>query len=126
MPHPLRRRPPEPAPRPQPQPRAKADDEAAKLPPVIDPTQWWGALTQQFTQLAANAMKDTATDAAKQLAGALVKPSFDITGDAVRKAAAMPGAVADKGAGKAAKAPAGKKVAAPSRSTAAARKRGKA
>ncbi len=26
---------------------------------VVDPMQWWGALTQQFTQLAAQALKDT-------------------------------------------------------------------
>jgi len=27
---------------------------------VIDPVQWWGALTQQFAQLAASALKDSA------------------------------------------------------------------
>ena len=39
--------------------------------------QWWSALTNQFTQLATNAMKDTAADAAKALAGNIVKQSFD-------------------------------------------------
>ncbi len=39
--------------------------------------QWWGALTKQFTQLATTAMKDSAGDAAKSLAGAMVKQSFD-------------------------------------------------
>ena len=29
---------------------------------VVDPMQWWGALTQQFTRLAAEAMKDNATE----------------------------------------------------------------
>src|SRR5512134_543649 len=29
---------------------------------VVDPMQWWGALTQQFTQLAVQAMKDGTTD----------------------------------------------------------------
>lgn len=62
--------------------------------PAVDPMQWWGALSQQFGQLAANAMKDTATDAAKHLAGAIVKQSFDAAGETLRKAAAVPGAVA--------------------------------
>ncbi|MDC8784916.1 PhaM family polyhydroxyalkanoate granule multifunctional regulatory protein [Roseateles koreensis] len=68
--------------------------EASALPSAVDPLQWWGALSQQFTQLAANAMKDTATDAAKNLAGAIVKQSFDAAGDTLRKAASVPGAVA--------------------------------
>jgi len=33
----------------------------------VDPLQWWGALTKQFTELAASAMKETAADAAKGL-----------------------------------------------------------
>lgn len=35
-------------------PRA-AEDAAASM---VDPVQWWGALTKQFTQLAANAMQE--------------------------------------------------------------------
>jgi hypothetical protein len=31
---------------------------------VIDPLQWWGALTQQFQEIAASAMKEAATPAA--------------------------------------------------------------
>src|SRR5690349_1633909 len=46
-------------------------------PPGVDPMQWWGALTKQFTQLAASAMKDSATDAAKNLAGAMIKQSAE-------------------------------------------------
>jgi hypothetical protein len=40
--------------------RKSTSGEAAKSPPpgVIDPLQWWGALTQQFQQIAAGAMKD--------------------------------------------------------------------
>lgn len=34
-------------------------------PSAVDPMQWWGALSQQFSQLAANAMKDGAADAAQ-------------------------------------------------------------
>ena len=37
---------------------------ASNQPPqAVDPMQWWGALTKQFTQLAATAMKDSAGDA---------------------------------------------------------------
>ena len=60
---------------------------------VVDPTQWWTALSQQFTQLATAAMKDSATDAAKNLAGNLVKQSFDAASDTLRRAAAVPGTV---------------------------------
>jgi len=38
---------------------------------VVDPMQWWGALTRQFTELAAGAIKDSARDASKAPAGAL-------------------------------------------------------
>lgn len=74
----------------------KTATEAAKAAPAaVDPTQWWTALSQQFTQLATSAMKDTATDAARNLAGSLVKQSFDAASDTLRKAATMPGAVVD-------------------------------
>lgn len=76
------------------EPKAKPESKTdTKIPPV-DPMQWWGALSQQFTQLAANAMKDQATDAAKNLAGAMVKQSFDAAGETLRKAASVPGAMA--------------------------------
>ena len=84
-------------------PAARQPAAATGVPPgVIDPTQWWGALTQQFTELAASAMKDSATDAAKNLAGAMVKQSFEAAGQTLKKAAAMPAAVA-QGAATAAK-----------------------
>jgi hypothetical protein len=79
------------------QPAADAAAPAA-APGVVDPMQWWGALTKQFTELAANAMKDTATDAAKNLAGAMVKQSIDAAGETLKKAVAMPAAVAQKAA----------------------------
>jgi hypothetical protein len=95
--------------------------------------QWWGALTKQFTQLAATAMKDSATDAAKNLAGAMMKQGMDAAGETIKKAVAMPAGVAAKAmsaatqaasatgakaaAKKAARAPAARK--APSRKTAA-------
>ena len=67
---------------------------AESVPQAVDPMQWWGALSQQFAQLAASAMKDTATDAAKNLAGAMVKQSFDAAGDTLRKAATSTGTAA--------------------------------
>ncbi|PND39334.1 hypothetical protein C1O66_18560 [Paucibacter aquatile] len=87
------------APAPAPAPLASKAKKAPPAPaapamPVVDPMQWWGALSQQFTQLAANAMKESATDAAKNLAGSIVKQSFDAAGETLRKAATVPGAMA--------------------------------
>jgi hypothetical protein len=80
-----------------------AADAPAGTPPVVDPMQWWGALTKQFTQLAAQAMKDGATDAAKNLATTMVKQSFDAAGQTLKSAVAAPGKAAAKVAGGAAK-----------------------
>ncbi|MFT3663557.1 PhaM family polyhydroxyalkanoate granule multifunctional regulatory protein [Piscinibacter sp.] len=98
-----------------PQPAAKAEAEAARpaapakkkkpaakkaagngsaAAQAVDPMQWWGALTKQFTELATSAMKDSATETAKNLAGTMVKQSFDAAGQTLKKAAAVPGAVA--------------------------------
>jgi hypothetical protein len=38
--------------------RGKGNGEAGGAP--VDPLQWWGALTQQFQEIASNAMKDVA------------------------------------------------------------------
>ncbi len=83
---------PEPEPRKAPVRKAAAPAPSAKkaAPPAVDPVQWWGALTQQFTELATQAMKDTGADAAKALAGSLVKQSVDSAAGALKKAAAMP------------------------------------
>jgi hypothetical protein len=47
---------------------------------VIDPLQWWGALTQQFQQIAATAMKDaaaqTAVDTARNMATGVAKEAM--------------------------------------------------
>ncbi len=39
--------------------------DAASVKPVVDPMQWWGALTQQFQNIAAAAVKDVAAEAMK-------------------------------------------------------------
>jgi hypothetical protein len=76
--------------------------------PAVDPMQWWGALTKQFTELASTAMKDSAGEAAKSLAGAMVKQSFDAAEQTLKKAVTAPvkvaGAVAKAAAGTAASA----------------------
>ena len=83
-------------------PAAKAKKTPAPAG-AVDPLQWWGALTKQFTELASTAMKDNATDAAKNLATSMVKQSFDAAGQTLKKAVAMPGSVARKVSGTPAK-----------------------
>ncbi len=103
---------PEPAPRafaqpaPEPEPTAAADAGAAPAATgAVDPMQWWGALTKQFAELATGAMKDTSGDAARTLAGAMVKQTLDSAGAAVKsvqKAAGVTGTAGTAGAVKAA------------------------
>jgi prefoldin subunit 5 len=62
--------------------------------PAVDPMQWWGALTKQFTQLATTAMRDSAGDAARTLAGTMVKQSFDAAEETLKKAVQAPRKVA--------------------------------
>jgi len=69
----------EPAPAAQAEPEVDAPEAApptTAAPGVVDPMQWWGALTKQFTELAATAMKDgVAPAAAKPPAPAAAKPA---------------------------------------------------
>ena len=73
---------------------ARKPSPAEAATPAVDPMQWWGALTKQFTQLAATAMKDSAGDAAKSLAGSMVKQSFDAAEQTLKKAVTTPAKVA--------------------------------
>ena len=87
---------PEPTPTPKKKPSAKAK---AEVPGLVDPAQWWGALTQQFQQIAANAMKDaaqqTAIDTTKNLATGLAKEAIKTaTGMATGMAKSVTGAKA--------------------------------
>ena len=78
---------------------AKAEAAAPTSPPgVIDPMQWWGALTQQFTELASKALQDSNTDGARQLAGAMVKQGLEAASEGLKGAAAMPMSVAQTAA----------------------------
>jgi hypothetical protein len=56
---------------PEPKPARQSDKKASAQPAggVVDPLQWWGALTQQFQQIAAGAMKDASAQAAGNSAG---------------------------------------------------------
>ncbi len=60
--------------------KTKGKTAAAAEPAVVDPMQWWGALTSQFQQIAANAMKDaakqTAIDTTKHMATGLAKEAL--------------------------------------------------
>lgn len=74
----------------------KSGKAAAAAPEasVVDPLQWWGALTGQFQQIAANAMKDaakqTALDTTKNMATGLAK-------EAIKTATGMASQFAAKG-----------------------------
>ena len=64
-------------------------DAAAAAPPgLVDPMQWWSALTQQFTQLAHKAVQDGAAAAAAQAsAGGHAQTAPPAAANAARKAA---------------------------------------
>ena len=81
--------------------RKAATAQATTATPAVDPLQWWGALTQQFTELAAKAVKDSTVEGSKSLAGAMVKSSLDTAAGALKKAASLPGQAAVKVAAKA-------------------------
>jgi hypothetical protein len=113
---------------------AQAEGSTASMG-LIDPMQWWGALSQQFQNIAANAVKEaskqSAADATRQMAAELTQAS-------VKAASGMANALTGNAAGKAmqraadgqAKGPAAKKAAprkapvkkAPAKRTGAARK----
>jgi hypothetical protein len=104
----LKIKPPVASPAPAEAPKAAPGKSAPKKAPAaeaaaVDPMQWWGALTRQFAQLAANAMKDSATDAAKNLATTMVKQSFDAASQTLKSAVAVPAKAAAQVAGGAAK-----------------------
>lgn len=81
---------------PAPAPAPAAPEPAA--PPAVDPMQWWGALTQQFTELATQAMQATseATTEAQSRAAEALKATTDAAAQAQARASeAMAEAVKD-------------------------------
>ncbi len=95
----------------------KRTGPSAEKPAGADPLQWWNALTQQFTQVAANAMK-TAQTAATAATTAATAASTSAPDKAAARSAAKSAA---KSAAPAKPRPAAKK-AAPARRPAAKRK----
>jgi hypothetical protein len=89
---------PEPAPQATPEPEPVQDEPAAKTrkkeaaaaKPAVDPMQWWGALTQQFQDIAAAAVKDVAAEA--------IKAGMNAKAAAGKPAAAKKAAAAKKSA----------------------------
>lgn len=73
----------------------KSDSKSADAPaanPLGDPLQLWGALTQQFQHIAANALKEatskTAVDITKNMAAGLAKDALKTAKAATKKAVA--------------------------------------
>lgn len=73
-----------------PKARAKSQADPAAVPGVADPMQWWGALTQQFQQIATAAVKDaarqTAVSTSKNMATGLAKEAFKTATDMAKAA----------------------------------------
>ena len=97
---------PQPEPEPEPTPTHAAAPPAVPVSPpgVVDPMKWWGALTQQFTELATNAMKDGNSDAVRNLAGSMVKQGIEAAGATLKGAVTSPLAAPGRAAAKKAKA----------------------
>ena len=66
--------------KPKVRPKAAAGKADTPAPGVVDPMQWWGALTQQFQNIATTAMQDaakkTAMSATKNMATGLAKDAM--------------------------------------------------
>ncbi len=92
-------RPPEPAE----QRRDESSEGGGARPGAIDPMQWWGALTKQFTDLASAALKDGSADAARELTSSMVKRGIDAASESFKAAAAMPTTLARSAADAAAR-----------------------
>lgn len=69
------------------QPEASTSDaESKENGPAVDPMQWWGALTQQFQNIAAAAVKDVAAQAMQDKPKAAHKTKSTPTKSAAAKA----------------------------------------
>ena len=72
-----------------------ASEEKAPAKPAVDPMQWWGALTEQFQNIAAAAMKDVAAQALKDAPKkTAAKSAAKTTAKTAAKTAAKTGAQA--------------------------------
>jgi hypothetical protein len=99
----FRTAPPAAAPEPEVEDQPEADEaSSAAAGGVVDPLQWWGALTQQFQQIAASALQD----ASQLKVPAMAQPMADAVGKAMN--AAGPAKSTRKTAAATKKAPAAK------------------
>jgi hypothetical protein len=87
---------PEPPP-PAPPPSSESPAGQAAAAGVVDPLQWWGALTQQFTELATKAVQESASAGAKVLAGGIGQ-SPEAAAAAAEPPAAAPAPAPGRGA----------------------------
>jgi len=84
--------------------KAEPEPQAEAPAGVVDPMQWWGALTQQFQAIAADAMKDAAQKPARNTTQSMASKAGKTTGgagratmnSALRSAKAWPTPVAAK------------------------------
>ncbi len=115
-----------PAAQPEPEPAAASPSRrkpkassagAAPAAGLVDPMQWWGALTQQFTEIASKAIKDSGAEGAREAATTMGRQAAEAAQEAFKAATAVP-AQAAKQAVKMAQAAGGR-----TRKSAASRKR---
>jgi hypothetical protein len=69
--------------------------KTASPSPAADPMQWWGALTQQFSQLAAQALKDSRNEVGKAAVSAVAKRGLQTASATLKgrsRSASKPGA----------------------------------
>lgn len=80
-----------------PAPEAAAEDDVTSdnaatstaIPGVVDPMQWWGALTSQFQQIAANALGDASHQAAVEATRGAATEAFKTATDMATQLAAQ-------------------------------------
>lgn len=95
-----------PEPKPEPESQDEPEESAPEVQPVADAMQWWGALTQQFQQIA----QQTMSEATRHMPQAMEQM--------MSAGGTMPGTPADPARKKSARAAAGKKKSAASRKAA--------
>jgi hypothetical protein len=82
--------------------KPKAEKAAAPAPGVVDPMQWWGALTQQFQNIATTAMQDaakkTAMSTTQNMAAGLAKDAMNTATDLAKGMANSAGKTVARGA----------------------------
>ncbi|CQR28602.1 conserved hypothetical protein [Thiomonas arsenitoxydans] len=95
------------APQAEPAKSAEPPQAAAGASPLFDPMQWWNAMTQQFTELASQALQENGATPAGSAApvnspkpgakkAAAKKPAAKTVGNAARKTPARPASPAAK------------------------------